>query len=116
LFAKLERLTGRLSMSSDERGPPKPQRPHRLALSAEVGLRRSGAKAFRVRVFDLSPEGCKVEFVERPSIGERVWLKFDSLESLEGSVRWVAGHVGGLKFEQPLHEAVFRRLTSAKGT
>lgn len=63
-------------------------------------------------VFDLSPEGCKIEFVERPGLGERVWVKFDNLEALEGSVRWVAGHVGGVQFERPLHAAVFDRLSS----
>jgi hypothetical protein len=86
------------------------RRGERIAVVAEVGLRRSGARPFRVAVYDLSAEGCKVEFVERPAIGERVWVKFDQLEALEGSVRWIAGHVGGVQFERPLHDAVFQRL------
>jgi hypothetical protein len=69
---------------------------------------------YRVRVFDASPEGCKVEFVERPAIGERVWVRFDGIEPLEGTVRWVEGHVGGVKFKRPLHQAVFQRLTATK--
>jgi hypothetical protein len=63
-----------------------------------------------VNVFDLSPRGCKIEFIERPAVGERVWVKFDGLEAVEGMVRWVAGHVGGVEFQRPLHDAVFKRL------
>ena len=94
-------------------GPPRPTRvTDRVVLAAEVGVRRAGLRPFRVRVFDASPRGCKIEFVERPAIGERVWVKFDGLESVEATVRWVAGHVGGVEFERALHAAVFHRLTS----
>jgi hypothetical protein len=65
-----------------------------------------------VRAHDLSLEGCKIEFVDRPAFGERVWIKFDSLEAIEASVRWVAGHVGGVQFLRPLHHAVLERLVS----
>ena len=99
-------------MSSDT-GPEKPRGSPRLGFAAEVGVRRTGVRSFRVRIFDASPEGCKIEFVERPAIGERVWVKFDNLEALEGSVRWVDGHTGGVQFEHPLHEAVFERLATA---
>ena len=87
------------------------RRPDRVQFTAEAGLRRSGCHSFRVRVFDLSPQGCKIEFIEIPALGERLWVKFDGLEALEGSVRWVDGHVGGVKFERPLHDAVFQRLS-----
>ena len=86
---------------------------HRLSFDAEVGIRRPGARAFRVRVFDACAEGCKVEFVERPAIDERVWIKFDGLEALQATVRWLAGHKGGVKFDRPLHAAVFERLAEA---
>jgi hypothetical protein len=97
-------------MSTEENEPQKRVRPDRPSLSAEVNVRRSGVHAFRVRVFDLSPEGCKMEFVERPSLGERVWVKFDGLESIEATVRWIDGHYGGVQFERPIYDAVFRRL------
>ena len=84
-----------------------------MAVSAEVGIRRSGVRPFRVQVFDISPKGCKVEVVERPAIGERVWIKFDTLEAVEASVRWTAGHICGVEFTRPLHEAVFERLIKA---
>jgi hypothetical protein len=41
-----------------------------------------------------------------------VWIKFDGLESIEATVRWVEGHIGGVQFERPLYEPVFRSLTS----
>lgn len=85
----------------------------RLSLDAEVGIRRAGLHPFRVRVFDASPEGCKIEFVERPAIGERVWVKFDGLEALEGTVRWIEGFIGGVRFARPLHDSVFQRLVAA---
>lgn len=88
-----------------------PSRIERLSLSAEVAIRRSGIHPFRVELFDVSPQGCKIEFVERPSVGERVWVRFDGLAALEGSVRWVEGHVGGVQFVHPIHRAVFERLT-----
>ena len=98
-------------MQSDD--PQEPRGKARQSFEAEVGIRRSGHHSFRVRVFDGSPEGCKIEFVERPAIGERVWIKFDGLEAAEGTVRWVEGHIGGVRFTHPLHEAVFRRLIAA---
>ncbi|MFL6752183.1 MAG: PilZ domain-containing protein [Sphingomicrobium sp.] len=81
-----------------------------MGVTVEVGIRRSGLHPFRVRLFDASSEGCKIEFVETPALGERVWIKFDGLEALEGTVRWIEGHVGGVHFTRPLHEAVFRRI------
>ncbi len=90
-------------------------RKERLPMTAQVGVRRSGVHSFRVNVFNASAEGCKIEFIERPSVGERVWVKFDGLESLAGTVRWLDGHIGGVHFERPLHEAVFQRLILASG-
>jgi len=94
----------------DQSSDHQPRSNPRLILSAEVAIRRSAVHPFRVQLFDASPLGCKIEFVERPFVGERVWIKFDGLESLEGTVRWVEGHIGGVRFERPLHEAVFERL------
>jgi hypothetical protein len=65
---------------------------------------------FRVRAFDLSPAGCKIEFIERPALGERVWIKFDDLEAIESEVRWLDGHIGGVQFAHPLHPAVFEQI------
>ena len=90
----------------------RPRLRDRTTFSLDVGVRRSGGRSFRVRLFDLSPNGCRIEFVERPSVGEHVWVKFDTLQGIGGTVRWVAGHVGGVQFEPPMHEAVFQNLIS----
>lgn len=71
-----------------------------------------GAQGRRAFEFE-SPVGCRIEFVEPPAVGERVWIRFDGLEAIEGTVRWVEGHIGGVRFERPLHEAVFQQLAAA---
>jgi hypothetical protein len=63
-----------------------------------------------VTLFDFSRDGCKIEFVERPDVGERVWVKFESFTAIEATVRWVAGHVCGVQFERTLHEAIFEHI------
>lgn len=88
----------------------RPRNSERIALSAEVSMRRLGHANFRVSVFDASPEGCKLDLVERPSDGERVLVKFDGLESLEAEICWVDGFTAGLKFIKPMHPAVFDLL------
>ena len=87
-----------------------PRRHERVAVEADVTLRRSGRLNFRVRVYDISPEGCRAEFVERPELGERVWIKFDDLHSLEAIICWVAGTKTGMSFVRPIHSAVFDLL------
>ena len=89
---------------------PVPRRHDRMDIEAEATLRRAGKLAFRVKLFDLSPAGCKAEFVDRPELGEHVRLKFESMESLEGTVCWVAGTKAGVRFVRPIHDAVFALL------
>ncbi len=87
-----------------------PRRADRTVFSAEVFLRRAGKLGFRVKTFDLSPFGCKCEFVDRPLIEETVWVKFDGLEALESDVCWLEGSTLGIEFRKPLHSAVFAML------
>lgn len=87
----------------------------RIAVSAEVGLRSMGRNSFRVRVFDLSSDGCKVELVERPSTGDSVSVKFDGLDVLEATVAWIEGHSAGLTFRNPVHPAVLDLLLQRLG-
>lgn len=86
------------------------RRSGRTALAAEVSLRRLGHNSYRVKVTDLSPEGCKVDLVERPRIGEHMLLRFQGLEVLDAETCWVDGYVAGLRFEKPIHPAVFDLL------
>jgi PilZ domain-containing protein len=87
-----------------------PRLHERIAVDAEVALRRAGKLHFQVHVFDVSPDGCKAEFVERPEVGEQVWIKFTGIEALEAQVCWVAGAKSGIKFARPIHPAVFDLL------
>ena len=88
------------------------RRSERLELVAEVALRRSGKLNFRTSVLDLSPHGCRIQFVERPALEERVWIKFDGLEALEAQVCWVDGFKAGVAFSAPMHKAVFDQLVA----
>ena len=87
-----------------------PRQSDRVGVAADISLRRIGRSTFRVNVTDLSPEGCKVLLVERPAKGERVLVKFDGLEVLEADVCWVDDFTAGLRFDKPVHPAVFELL------
>ena len=92
-------------------GADKVERRHeRISLPAEVALRRAGKLTFRVRLLDLSPAGCKAEFVDRPELHEPVWIKFDAMDAIEATVCWIAGAKVGLRFLRPVHPAVFEML------
>ena len=97
-----------------ESGPgpegPRERRSTRVSLQAEVKLRRSGHHHFLVNVHDISPEGCKLEFVERPRLEETVWVKFDGLDAIESNVCWVKGSDVGISFAHPIYPAVFDGL------
>ena len=91
---------------------PRPRKSARVALQAEVQLRRTGQHHYRVNVFDISPEGCKLEFVERPRLDETVWVKFDGYDAIQSSVCWVEGHSAGIEFERPIYPAIFERIVA----
>ena len=93
-------------------GDPSRRKSPRAVLTAQVTLRRAGAKPYRVQISNMSAHGCMAEFVERPIMGELVWLKFDGLEALEAVVRRVQGFQVVLEFCRPIHEAVFASLIS----
>jgi hypothetical protein len=83
----------------------------RVPIAAMVKLRRRGHHNFTVKVFNLSKEGCKLEFLERPELEETVWVKFEGLDLLQAKVCWLKDLTVGVEFERPLHEAVFETLT-----
>ena len=84
----------------------------RVPLKANVQLRRSGQSNYLVDVHDISPEGCKLEFIERPRLDETVWVKFDKLDAVEASVCWIRGSEVGIEFVRPIYPAVFDVLVS----
>lgn len=82
----------------------------RFPADSEVSLRRLGHLKFRVNVRDFSPDGCRIDLVERPAVGETLHIKFEGLEVMECKVRWVDGYIAGLSFVRPIHPAVFDLL------
>jgi hypothetical protein len=89
-----------------------PRKSARVGVSGEVTLRRPGKSNYRVRAFDASFDGCKLEFIERPEVGEALWVKFEGMELLEARVCWTEGFTAGVEFKKPLHPAVFELLIS----
>ena len=69
----------------------------------------------RGRSRDLSPDGCMIDLVERPALDEVMQVKLPGLETLLARVRWVDNYIAGLKFEQPIHPAVFELLLQRMG-
>ena len=89
--------------------PPKAKRP---PVEAKRFFGAWARGAYQCRLFDLSPEGCKAEMIERPLVGERAVIRFAGIEPLEAEVRWVHGPNAGLKFERSFHPAVFDLLVA----
>ncbi len=81
----------------------------------EAQLRRLGNLSYTVAIRDISREGCQVDLVERPAIGEVMQLKLPGLETMAARVRWVDNYVAGLHFDQPMHPAVFDLLMQRMG-
>jgi PilZ domain len=91
--------------------PTRQARTHeRVSVEGEVMMRRAGRLNFQVHIYDLSPDGCKAEFVERPELNEQLWIKFDRLEAIEAKVCWIVGVKAGLRFARSIHPAVFDLL------
>ena len=99
-----------LDGGSDKPRTQAPRKSERVSIAATVNLRRRGHHNFTVKVFDLSREGCKIEFMERPQLEETVWVKFEGLEGIEATVCWIAGTEAGVEFVRPIHSAVFAML------
>lgn len=82
----------------------------RFRASIKASMQRHGKPRFEVRLIDISVHGCKVEFADRPDVGERVHMRFEGLTGLEEQVRWVAGIEAGIRFEGSIHAAVLSML------
>lgn len=92
-----------------------PRNYDRTPIEAEVMMRRLGKLRYRVRVYDVSPSGCRVELVDQPKVDEKVMIKFDGLEAMHCEVCWVSGPSAGLNFENKIHPAVFGLLLHRLG-
>jgi hypothetical protein len=102
---------------AEEVGKQVERRAGRVEVPGEIGLKAMGRSTYRVRVLDLSTDGCKVELVERPSVGDVMLVKFDGIETMEAEAAWVDGYTAGLRFQHRIHPAVLelmlQRLSAA---
>lgn len=104
-------------MSEQADWPDRPERRRhtRATISAEVKLRRSSHFSYVVDAYDLSEQGCRLQFVERPLLGETVWVKLADMESIEANVRWTKDFNAGVEFVRGIDARVLqhmiRRLT-----
>lgn len=89
-----------------------PRKSDRIAVDAQVIVRRLRDHNFQVRVYDISRHGCKIEFITRPALEDRAWVKFEGLEALEAVVCWADDFTAGVEFAKPMHPAVFDRIAS----
>ena len=87
----------------------------RRTAGMQAQLRRIGRLKYWVELRDLSPDGCMIDLVERPALDEVMQVKLTGLETLQARVRWVDNYIAGLKFEQPIHPAVFELLLQRMG-
>jgi hypothetical protein len=99
-----------VSIASEDEPTRQTRRCERVSVEGEVTMHRRGKVTYRVHIYDLSPDGCRAEFVERPEVNEQLWIKFDGLEPLVADVRWITGTKAGLKFARSFHTAVFDLL------
>ncbi len=97
---------------SDDKLPARTRKHERVELTAAVSLRCPGRRQYQSTIANLTPSGCSAEFVERPRAGDIIWAKFEGLEALEGTVRWVDGFKGGIEFARDIYPAVFDLLLS----
>lgn len=91
-----------------------PRRSMRVALHAQANLRSPRHQSSRVSVYDVSQHGCKLDFVERPKVSDRLWVKFEGVEAIESLVCWVDSCIG-VEFDRPIHPAVFDLLLKTVG-
>lgn len=82
----------------------------RITAAIPATMQRHGKVKYPVTVYEMTATGCRVEFVDRPDVGEPVHMRFAGLQPMEGNVRWLAGSQAGIQFERPIHPAVFDLL------
>ncbi|WP_010216682.1 PilZ domain-containing protein [Sphingomonas sp. PAMC 26621] len=78
----------------------------RVALTVGITLRERNWKAQPAGLIDLSRTGCRVNNLTIAA-GTVVWVKLPGLEPFEAKVSWCQGWQCGIRFQQPMHPAVF---------
>lgn len=82
----------------------------RLDSDRQVQCRVEG-RSFLAALYNVSITGCMIEIpMNRVSPGDRVYIKAEGNIRMAGLVIWQDERNAGVRFDQPLHEAVVRFL------
>jgi len=87
----------------------------RTALRLTATMRDGTRSRVKVRVIDMSTNGCRIECSSSVDDDSWVWLSIAGLENQFCRVVWHAHEFIGLEFERPLSEAVFEKLLTDQG-
>jgi len=87
----------------------------RTALRLTATMRDGTRSRVKVRVIDMSTNGCRIECSSSVEDDSWVWLSIAGLENQFCRVVWHAHEFIGLEFERPLSEAVFEKLLADQG-
>ena len=90
--------------------PPARRSAERNSVDGEVSMRRLGSFGFDLPVRDISTAGCKVELVEQVSASDPVITRLPGLEPFGATVMWSDERCAGIRFNRPIHPAVFDLL------
>ncbi|HZG08076.1 MAG TPA: PilZ domain-containing protein [Allosphingosinicella sp.] len=93
--------------AGEERGAP------RRAVDFAAFLRATGAIASKVRVKDISSEGCRILGRLDVAAGTEIWLKLTGLTPMKVRIAWVKDAEAGGEFVMPLHPGIVADLTTA---
>jgi hypothetical protein len=82
----------------------------RVAADWTIVLRGLGRTSLDVRLTDISTGGCQVEASGALNDGDHLVARLPGLEPLGAKVAWTDRCSAGLRFDRPLHPAVFELL------
>ena len=90
--------------------PPARRLTERSYADGQISMRRLGSFGFELPIRDLSPAGCMVELVEQVSASDHVITRLPGLEPFGATVMWSDERCAGIRFNRPIHPAVFELL------
>lgn len=82
----------------------------RTLVEAEIQVRSQGSPTYQVKVYDATPEGCKIDDLDRLRVDEPIYIRFPGLEPVEARLCWRREFNAGLRFVHAIHPAVFELL------
>jgi hypothetical protein len=87
------------------------RRASRASVLMPASCRTATGRRGDVSIVDLTAEGCRIFTKAVPlSVGLKLRIRAQSLESLPGVVRWVRGGFAGIEFDNPLYGPVAEHL------